>query len=107
MIRRPPRSTLFPYTTLFRSPRPSDPVKILSSETRQRPVVAPQSPPQLDDSAVGYESAIIGGVPHLDAVDLAHQQGRYLIAVPTWMRHNREPALLAYEPRHQDGILLT
>src|SRR2546426_2930991 len=24
MIRRPPRSTLFPYTTLFRSPRPTD-----------------------------------------------------------------------------------
>src|SRR2546429_6662193 len=24
MIRRPPRSTLFPYTTLFRSPLPSD-----------------------------------------------------------------------------------
>src|SRR2546423_12007567 len=24
MIRRPPRSTLFPYTTLFRSPRGSD-----------------------------------------------------------------------------------
>src|SRR2546428_9100749 len=25
MIRRPPRSTLFPYTTLFRSPRPPVP----------------------------------------------------------------------------------
>src|SRR6266496_5147869 len=25
MIRRPPRSTLFPYTTLFRSPRDGDP----------------------------------------------------------------------------------
>src|SRR5207245_3316869 len=25
MIRRPPRSTLFPYTTLFRSPAPPDP----------------------------------------------------------------------------------
>src|SRR2546428_1643131 len=25
MIRRPPRSTLFPYTTLFRSHRPSEP----------------------------------------------------------------------------------
>src|SRR2546430_13711329 len=25
MIRRPPRSTLFPYTTLFRSPHPSRP----------------------------------------------------------------------------------
>src|SRR5260221_9712672 len=24
MIRRPPRSTLFPYTTLFRSPKPQD-----------------------------------------------------------------------------------
>src|SRR5690349_22593282 len=24
MIRRPPRSTLFPYTTLFRSPHPGD-----------------------------------------------------------------------------------
>src|SRR2546429_6612833 len=24
MIRRPPRSTLFPYTTLFRSPRPRE-----------------------------------------------------------------------------------
>src|SRR2546429_1503065 len=24
MIRRPPRSTLFPYTTLFRSPRPPE-----------------------------------------------------------------------------------
>src|SRR3712207_7533145 len=24
MIRRPPRSTLFPYTTLFRSPRPEE-----------------------------------------------------------------------------------
>src|SRR3989454_10579044 len=24
MIRRPPRSTLFPYTTLFRSPRPDE-----------------------------------------------------------------------------------
>src|SRR2546430_3654104 len=26
MIRRPPRSTLFPYTTLFRSPSMADPV---------------------------------------------------------------------------------
>src|SRR3712207_7509128 len=27
MIRRPPRSTLFPYTTLFRSGRTGDPVR--------------------------------------------------------------------------------
>src|SRR2546429_7262569 len=30
MIRRPPRSTLFPYTTLFRS-KPGDPVALQSS----------------------------------------------------------------------------
>src|SRR2546426_4292987 len=29
MIRRPPRSTLFPYTTLFRSPRLTAPSRIL------------------------------------------------------------------------------
>src|SRR5260370_14976373 len=41
MIRRPPRSTLFPYTTLFRSPR--------GRRTRARPTRAPgrrpRSPP--------------------------------------------------------------
>src|SRR2546429_980820 len=46
MIRRPPRSTLFPYTTLFRSPQPrsdprsdfrkSVPVHRLSSDFRGR-----------------------------------------------------------------------
>src|SRR2546426_8187241 len=30
MIRRPPRSTLFPYTTLFRSPSPRDRQRIFS-----------------------------------------------------------------------------
>src|SRR2546430_11597135 len=29
MIRRPPRSTLFPYTTLFRSPAPQTPLTSL------------------------------------------------------------------------------
>src|SRR3712207_7459951 len=31
MIRRPPRSTLFPYTTLFRSPQPPQPLDPWSS----------------------------------------------------------------------------
>src|SRR3712207_8932784 len=35
MIRRPPRSTLFPYTTLFRSPRAA------AREPYARPCVAP------------------------------------------------------------------
>src|SRR2546428_8249644 len=33
MIRRPPRSTLFPYTTLFRPPRPPRPGRPTSSRT--------------------------------------------------------------------------
>src|SRR3712207_7004139 len=34
MIRRPPRSTLFPYTTLFRSPLPPRP--LLAGDRRSR-----------------------------------------------------------------------
>src|SRR5580698_2456269 len=46
MIRRPPRSTLFPYTTLFRSTRPVDqtlaavPADPAARERRRRQVVA-------------------------------------------------------------------
>src|SRR2546425_6897484 len=38
MIRRPPRSTLFPYTTLFRSRRGSGPVGARRRGARLRPV---------------------------------------------------------------------
>src|SRR5260370_27217228 len=37
MIRRPPRSTLFPYTTLFRSPRS---IERSSPSTKSRPLRA-------------------------------------------------------------------
>src|SRR6266540_4734468 len=37
MIRRPPRSTLFPYTTLF---RPATPSRLLSVSARSRPIDA-------------------------------------------------------------------
>src|SRR2546422_6116873 len=36
MIRRPPRSTLFPYTTLFRSPRTYTPASTATAMTRRR-----------------------------------------------------------------------
>src|SRR2546428_9100041 len=36
MIRRPPRSTLFPYTTLFRSLEASAPVRLGLGPSRQR-----------------------------------------------------------------------
>src|SRR2546426_2438152 len=36
MIRRPPRSTLFPYTTLFRSPSPENPPGTKSPKQNQK-----------------------------------------------------------------------
>src|SRR3712207_6922461 len=53
MIRRPPRSTLFPYTTLFRSPLDRD------EDVLGRIVVTAAAPqagrrPSVDDGAVGH-----------------------------------------------------
>src|SRR5260370_9750659 len=57
MIRRPPRSTLFPYTTLFRSDRVPAPLHIFrlrsihssSCSTKQHspPQIDPDSPPSI------------------------------------------------------------
>src|SRR3712207_7133067 len=54
MIRRPPRSTLFPYTTLFRSGQDEVPLEVLAAEGslddrlaadhRVRPVAAGEDP---------------------------------------------------------------
>src|SRR2546426_6153951 len=38
MIRRPPRSTLFPYTTLFRSPHPAV-IRVVPQQIRQLPAL--------------------------------------------------------------------
>src|SRR3712207_7196285 len=40
MIRRPPRSTLFPYTTLFRSMGQDEGVHVVADEQVERPVGA-------------------------------------------------------------------
>src|SRR3712207_7064120 len=65
MIRRPPRSTLFPYTTLFRSP-------VL--EQRAAPVA--QAVEQV--ARVGPEPAegghVVRPAEHVDRVDLQHRE---------------------------------
>src|SRR5256885_12986849 len=50
MIRRPPRSTLFPYTTLFRSDRSGTSVPDLSGRARYRAPHRRGSPRQQRDS---------------------------------------------------------
>src|SRR6478672_24290 len=42
IIRRPPRSTLFPYTTLFRSPRPRSGRSFALARWWTRPAAAPR-----------------------------------------------------------------
>src|SRR3712207_8518660 len=57
MIRRPPRSTLLPYTTLFRSPRALLAARLLDGPRRgpHRPAVSPVRPhaPQVGRAARG------------------------------------------------------
>src|SRR3712207_5026820 len=64
MIRRPPRSTLFPYTTLFRSPLPSNPVVLRDRRQvpHHLPFVGGQNP------AVALVRKRVGPKPAPDAV---------------------------------------
>src|SRR3712207_8203609 len=67
MIRRPPRSTLFPYTTLFRSKKSTDggsPVAewLSSHAPLRRPRVLPVQIPGTDTAPLVGPCG--GGVPH-------------------------------------------
>src|SRR2546426_11803761 len=53
MIRRPPRSTLFPYTTLFRSRRAAHHARARTDQARGDDVPAAPEGKMLDDLGVG------------------------------------------------------
>src|SRR2546430_13379747 len=57
MIRRPPRSTLFPYTTLFRSPY------ILKEHTRKVRVVLQRNPNYFDKGRPYVDEYVILSTP--------------------------------------------
>src|SRR5256885_9647101 len=65
MIRRPPRSTLFPYTTLFRSPalgdvgheKPVGPGADVQGLTNGRPPVEPEIADMLDRKSTRLNSS--------------------------------------------------
>src|SRR3712207_8541286 len=59
MIRRPPRSTLFPYTTLFRSPAVVDDVQRSPADD---PQVLDRRLALLDEHGPGREVLDLGGV---------------------------------------------
>src|SRR3712207_8873971 len=60
MIRRPPRSTLFPYTTLFRSQRPENVdhlVRVAVFVRRQAGESAPYSPEDDQECRIRYPAS--------------------------------------------------
>src|SRR3712207_9578152 len=72
MIRRPPRSTLFPYTTLFRSERDARAGRVLEEEVHDR--LAAQGR-QLLHLAGGDLRHVLGDVENLDGGLAAERPG--------------------------------
>src|SRR5215203_1415091 len=72
MIRRPPRSTLFPYTTLFRSPARFDPLR--SSARRPAASKGPGRSPRSLDQQLAFPhdrlAVELNGGFHHDAVEV-------------------------------------
>src|SRR3989442_14037464 len=85
MIRRPPRSTLFPYTTLFRSQRLAGPAGVV-------PITARDPLPGLASSRVFLEAANellgCGGVPHGDGGELEAPADEMRVAVRESRHHD-------------------
>src|SRR2546430_16030894 len=72
MIRRPPRSTLFPYTTLFRSDSDCDPV---SSLVVPGPLVLSWSGLQHEARAPGGLAENLRGFPRSEMAGAARHRG--------------------------------
>src|SRR2546430_3885314 len=62
MIRRPPRSTLFPYTTLFRSPRDSVSLATLGAVFLNDIAIAQTGALYITDSGIKFDD--VGNVLH-------------------------------------------
>src|SRR2546422_2866543 len=60
MIRRPPRSTLFPYTTLFRSAEATHPHDLASGLDEGQPVAVPARHPGVDEKCLEAPFARLG-----------------------------------------------
>src|ERR1039457_7660365 len=61
MIRRPPRSTLFPYTTLFRSLHEFIGVRLAGPDTRRNWIVTSVWALSMDAVSLGLIVMVVGG----------------------------------------------
>src|SRR5258707_8705186 len=73
MIRRPPRSTLFPYTTLFRS------VCGLAELLRHRPGTAPRTSASLHSDEGNHDPGRIGSLSRSEEHTSELQSRQYLV----------------------------
>src|SRR5467141_4644824 len=69
MIRRPPRSTLFPYTTLFRSPEP-EMRQISAARGHDRPAVARQRSEEFPGSGHDAQPLAVRELGRIEPRDL-------------------------------------
>src|SRR3712207_6912937 len=94
MIRRPPRSTLFPYTTLFRS-------RVFEILDREPRLTAPRDAPALPPGGGrvelrGVTFAYDGGEPVLRDIDLDAAAGRTVAIDRKSTRLNSSHANISY-----------
>src|SRR2546426_12252940 len=87
MIRRPPRSTLFPYTTLFRSHRPCREVQPAAAHRRGagRHGVLPRPAPV----RIVTRARLIGIAAAVVLAGLAFQAGEY--GTLAWLKLRNQP----------------
>src|SRR3712207_7887875 len=64
MIRRPPRSTLFPYTTLFRAPGEGELHLVADHRPAQRDVGGPPPVERVVGDADGADASLVEEAPH-------------------------------------------
>src|SRR2546430_7734150 len=91
MIRRPPRSTLFPYTTLFRSP----PVPEFSPDVS---VISKNSTPSV------RESAELAGDRKSTRLNSSHSQISYAVFCLKKKRQRQHSLVLAAYTRHRASL---
>src|SRR4051794_41348955 len=102
MIRRPPRSTLFPYTTLFRSRRRTPPPHRRRRRRRRRPgrhrAQRPSRPHRSEEHTSELQSPV-----HLVCRLLLEKKKK--AQTPATTRATQERTLLAACPFHQQSTL--
>src|SRR5258708_16859861 len=80
MIRRPPRSTLFPYTTLFRSRVPSDP--------ERQPLIFEQRRRAMGESVEEFDLAVTIRDRKSTRLNSSHQIISYAVFCLKKKKHN-------------------